>query len=51
MDGDRVRLDYTDNGVGIPTKVLQHIFEPFFTTRLGGGGFAEVVWDCVATIW
>ncbi len=35
---DRIQLDYTDNGVGIPQPMLKRIFEPFFTTKLGQGG-------------
>ena len=35
---DRIQLDYTDNGVGIPQPMLKRIFEPFFTTKLGHGG-------------
>ncbi|MBL8421996.1 MAG: PAS domain S-box protein, partial [Candidatus Accumulibacter phosphatis] len=38
LDGDRVQIDYTDDGVGIPDGILHRIFEPFFTTRLGQGG-------------
>ncbi len=34
----QVHIDYTDNGVGIPEKILKRIFEPFFTTQLGSGG-------------
>ena len=38
LDADRVQLDYTDDGIGIPEPILHRIFEPFFTTRLGQGG-------------
>ncbi|MCP5158280.1 MAG: PAS domain S-box protein [Gammaproteobacteria bacterium] len=38
LGSDQVTLRYADNGIGIPTNVLNHIFEPFFTTRLGQGG-------------
>lgn len=33
-----VRIDYTDNGVGIPETIKKRIFDPFFTTRMGSGG-------------
>jgi PAS domain S-box-containing protein len=38
LDATQVRIDYADNGVGIPETILHRIFEPFFTTRLGSGG-------------
>lgn len=31
-------LRITDNGIGMPTDVLQHLFEPFFTTKEIGTG-------------
>lgn len=36
--GPLLRLDYTDDGVGLSEAVRAHIFEPFFTTRRGQGG-------------
>jgi signal transduction histidine kinase/DNA-binding response OmpR family regulator len=33
LDGDYVRIEFSDNGIGIPDKNLQKIFEPFFTTK------------------
>ncbi|MCU6435075.1 HAMP domain-containing histidine kinase [Undibacterium sp. Jales W-56] len=33
-----VRLEFTDNGVGIQSDNLPKIFDPFFTTKLGQGG-------------
>lgn len=38
LAGERVLLDYKDNGCGIPATSLPHIFEPFYTTKLGRGG-------------
>jgi signal transduction histidine kinase/ActR/RegA family two-component response regulator len=36
--GDFVRLDITDNGVGMSADTLTHAFEPFFTTKGIGMG-------------
>lgn len=37
-DLDRVLVEISDNGPGIPSDVLPHIFEPFFTTKGVGDG-------------
>jgi signal transduction histidine kinase len=36
--GDKVILTVTDNGNGIPQKVIDKIFQPFFTTKPTGEG-------------
>ncbi|WP_276497408.1 sensor histidine kinase [Pontibacter litorisediminis] len=35
---DRLRIDVTDNGPGIPEDVLDKIFIPFYTTKKQGSG-------------
>ena len=36
--GNKVEIRVTDNGNGIPQKVLDKIFQPFFTTKPTGQG-------------
>lgn len=38
LAGDFVAIDVADNGLGIPSDVLDKIFEPFFTTKPIGKG-------------
>jgi two-component system NtrC family sensor kinase len=33
-----IQVEISDNGKGIPKKILEHIFDPFFTTKKGGTG-------------
>jgi signal transduction histidine kinase len=40
-EGDHVRIDITDSGVGIPAENRARIFEPFFTTRAVGKGSGQ----------
>jgi len=36
-DKDSVRINYYDNGAGIPEEKRDKVFDPFYTTRLGEG--------------
>lgn len=37
-DGDTIRVQFMDNGPGIPPEIMNRIFEPFFTTKEPGKG-------------
>lgn len=37
-DEDHVRLEITDNGIGIADEDLPHVFEPFFSTKAKASG-------------
>ncbi len=36
--GDRVRIQISDNGIGMSDRAYSHLFEPFFTTKKVGAG-------------
>ena len=43
LDHDFIRIEFTDDGPGIPEEVRLRIFEPFFTTKNSGLGLGLVV--------
>jgi len=38
LDGNNIRIDFTDTGCGMTQDVLKNIFDPFFTTKKTGTG-------------
>ncbi|MAZ65546.1 MAG: hypothetical protein CMF25_00350 [Kangiellaceae bacterium] len=38
VQNSQVILNFSDNGVGIPSANLSKLYDPFFTTKLGRGG-------------
>lgn len=35
---DHALLIFSDDGIGMPPKILHQVFDPFFTTKMGQGG-------------
>jgi signal transduction histidine kinase len=52
-ENSKVKIKFSDNGVGIPIANIDKIFDPFFTTKLGQGGSGlgmNIVYNIVNTI-
>jgi signal transduction histidine kinase len=47
-EGQFVRLDVVDTGVGIPAEAMPHIFEVFWSTKKGGTGLGLAIADRIA---
>jgi ligand-binding sensor domain-containing protein/signal transduction histidine kinase len=53
LGAERVRIEFSDNGRGIPSEHLSRIFDPFFTTRMGQGGTGlglNIAWNIATTL-
>jgi len=44
--GDVLKIDYIDNGPGIPKADIENIFDPFFTTKGSGKGTGLGLYVC-----
>ena len=38
VEGDRMAIDVSDDGPGVPEEIQKHLFEPFYSTKKGGTG-------------
>jgi PAS domain S-box-containing protein len=47
---DQIKIDFIDNGVGIPPENMEKIFEPLFTTKAKGIGLGLTVSKMLAEV-
>lgn len=53
LTGDKMLLEYRDNGAGMAKEVVEKVFDPFFTTKRGKGGSGlglHIVYNIVETM-
>jgi signal transduction histidine kinase len=51
QNGDKLDIDFSDDGRGIPSEYVDKIFDPFFTTQRGSGGTGlglNIVYNLIA---
>jgi len=41
--GNKVRIQFTDNGTGIDPEDIENVFIPFFTTKQNGSGIGLTI--------
>jgi signal transduction histidine kinase len=47
VDGDRLRLSFTDNGCGMTPEQVERLFEPFTSTTGGTGLGLSIVYQII----
>ncbi|MDD5729972.1 MAG: PAS domain-containing protein, partial [Candidatus Omnitrophica bacterium] len=50
LPGNKIRISFKDNGVGIEEENLKRIFEPFFTTKTRGTGLGLPVCQQIVSL-
>lgn len=43
LEDSRIKISFTDNGIGIPEDELDKIFEPYYSTKREGSGLGLVI--------
>lgn len=56
VEGDRIRITFSDTGFGIPEHLREKVFKPYFTTKTTGSGIgltlvSRIIHDHQGHIW
>ncbi len=43
LNGNKIRIIFSDNGTGIKDEVMQNMYEPYFSTKQGGTGLGLAI--------